>query len=124
MSKLNDYACVIEKWTRGSEAKRLRTVWPAFSDLDYAMHQVEQIVLSEIMEQIDEHQLNDIQAQTALDKIKETWTALMTPEDLKKDEIDEEGLSQFMHKHPNSKFVYVINKMPLLTETFKDAKRH
>lgn len=126
MKTTDDSICVIEKWQKVEPYKKIETLSPAFSDINYAIHQVESIVLNHIKELESDKVLNQEQFKTAVSSIPTNW---MDVTDYKGNIFEEEE-DEFasvdshilMHKHPDTPFVYVVTHIPLLKENFNEVK--
>lgn len=110
--------CIIEEWRPDEDDdakpyKKIQTIAPAFSDMAFAINQVEDLVFIKLNELREASLISELMFATAVSEIPYKWTSQQT---------DAEDTNIYLHSQPELDYIYTVCQLPVLNIKLSDFK--
>jgi hypothetical protein len=105
--------CLIEEWLSEDPFNKVKTLSPVFTDMGYAINQVEDLVFSQLLELKENEQMSDREFAEAVGSIPFKWSTQPA-------EADDAQI--YMHNQPQLENVYTVSQLPVVDNKLADIK--
>lgn len=105
--------CLIEEWQDMEPYSKIKTLSPVFTDMSYAINQVEDLVFAKLLDLRDQDFISEHAFAEAVGQIPFKWISQPS-------ETDDTHV--YMHNQPELDHVFTISQLPVLDKQLSDLK--